>query len=579
MNTIPPPPAADNRDPQTIGQQLLDAGLITEDQLRIGLLEQTRSKQQLGRTLIELGFLTEGTLRDILSARLGQQSVELSSVVVDAATLALVPEHIARQHRLLPLHFDPKLKRLTLASPGDHDIIALDALRSVCDPGIDITLRLAAESELRQALDRHYGYQLSIDGILHEIESGAAPQPHDPGPGHPRQPVIRLVDALLVDAVKHEASDIHFEPEAGFLRIRYRVDGLLQQIRVLHNSYWPAMVVRLKVMAGLNIAETRSPQDGRISLTLSGRPIDFRVSVQPTLHGENIVLRVLDRQKGIVPLAQLGLAPEQLERIAQMIAHPEGLILVTGPTGSGKTTTLYSILNQLNDETRNIMTLEDPVEYPMPLVRQTTISDNARIDFASGIRAMLRQDPDVILVGEIRDTETAEMALRAAMTGHQVYSTLHTNSALGAIPRLLDIGLRPDLLAGNLVGVIAQRLLRRLCPACRQPDHPSVVEQQVLGILPEHAATTTIHRPGGCPECAHRGYRGRLAIVECLLMDAELDDLVSSRAGARALAAAAARKGFVDLAQDGARRVLDGSTSIEELSRVIPLHHYDRRPS
>ncbi|MCK9258649.1 MAG: GspE/PulE family protein [Azoarcus sp.] len=579
MNTIAPPPATDNRDPQTIGQQLLDAGLITEDQLRIGLLEQTRSKQQLGRTLIKLGFLTEGTLRDILSARLGQPSIELSSVVVDPATLALVPEQIARQHRLLPLHFDSKLKRLTLASPGDHDIIALDALRSVCDPGIDFTLRLAAESELRQALDRHYGYQLSIDGILHEIESGTAPQPHDPGPGHPRQPVIRLVDALLVDAVKHEASDIHFEPEAGFLRIRYRVDGLLQQIRVLHNSYWPAMVVRLKVMAGLNIAETRSPQDGRISLTLSGRPIDFRVSAQPTLHGENIVLRILDRQKGIVPLAHLGLAPEQLERITQMIAHPEGLILVTGPTGSGKTTTLYSILNQLNDETRNIMTLEDPVEYPMPMVRQTTISDSARIDFASGVRAMLRQDPDVILVGEIRDTDTAEMALRAAMTGHQVYSTLHTNSALGAIPRLLDIGLRPDLLAGNLVGVIAQRLLRRLCPACRQPDHPSVAEQRLLGILPEHAATTMIHRPRGCPECAHRGYRGRLAIVECLLMDAELDDLVSSQAGARALAAAAARKGFVDLARDGARRVLDGSTSIEELSRVIPLHHHDRRPS
>lgn len=578
MNMIAPPPAA-APDPQTIGQQLLDAGLITEDQLRIGLLEQARSKQPLGRALIELGFLTEGTLRDILSARLGQQSVELSSVVIDPAILALVPEHIARQHRLLPLHFDAAIKQLTLASPGGHDIIALDALRSVCEPGIDIILRLAAESELRQALDRHYGYQLSIDGILHEIESGTAPQPQDQGPGHPRQPVIRLIDALLVDAVKRDASDIHFEPESGFLRIRYRIDGLLQQIRVLHHSYWPAMVVRLKVMAGLNIAETRSPQDGRISLTLNGRPIDFRVSAQPTLHGENIVLRILDRQKGIVPLPQLGLSAEQQDRISRMIAHPEGLILVTGPTGSGKTTTLYSILNQLNDETRNIMTLEDPVEYPMPMVRQTTISDGARIDFASGIRAMLRQDPDVILVGEIRDTDTAEMALRAAMTGHQVYSTLHTNSALGAIPRLLDIGLRPDLLAGNLVGVIAQRLLRRLCPACRQPDRPSVAEQQVLGILPERAATTRIHRPRGCPECAHRGYRGRLAIVECLLMDEELDDLVSRRAGRRELAAAAARKGFVDLARDGARRVLDGSTSIEELSRVIRLHHHDQPPS
>lgn len=555
-----------------IGQQLIKARLITEDQLRISLLEQNRNPQQLGRILVSLGFLTEATLRDTLCARLGVRGIDLNNVIIDPAALALVPERLARQHRILPLSLDITRKELVVACPDGHDVMALDALRNVCGREMDISIRLAVESELRQALDRHYGYQLSIDGILREIESGAADaMTSGSGQPHGRPPVARLIDALLIDAVKHAASDIHFEPEAGFLRIRYRLDGLLRQIRVLHQSYWPAMVVRLKVMAGLNIAETRSPQDGRISLTLNGRPVDFRVSVQPTLHGENIVLRVLDRDKGIVPLSQLGLTEYQLERIHRMIAAPEGMILVTGPTGSGKTTTLYSILNQLNDETRNIMTLEDPVEYPMATVRQTTVSDGARIDFASGIRAMLRQDPDVILVGEIRDADTAGMALRAAMTGHQVYSTLHTNSALGAIPRLLDIGIKPEILSGNLIGVIAQRLVRRLCPECRRPDRPTEPEQALLDLPPTAARTATLYRPQGCTACGHQGYRGRIAIIEVLLMDEELDDLIASRASRRAFAAAARRKGFISLAEDGTRRVLDGSTSIEELARAVRL--------
>lgn len=563
----------------TIGQQLLNARLVTEDQLRIGLLEQARTRQQLGRVLVDLGFLTEATLRDTLCARLGKRSVELATAVIDAATLELVPEQLARQHNVLPLHFDAHSNELTIACPDGHDIVALDALRSACpgNPGIEV--RLAGESELREAIDRHYGYQLSIDAVLQEIESGTttAPDYRTPHRQH-RPPVIRLIDALLVDAVKRSASDIHFEPEAGFLRIRYRIDGLLQQIRVLHASYWPAMAVRLKVMAALNIAETRSPQDGRISLTLNGREVDFRVSAQPTLHGENIVLRILDRHKGIVPLAQLGLSPDQLERIRQMLNRPEGLILITGPTGSGKTTTLYSMLNHLNDESRNIMTLEDPVEYPMQMVRQTTISDGARIDFASGIRAILRQDPDIILVGEIRDRDTAAMALRAAMTGHQVFSTLHTNSALGAIPRLLDLGVRPDILGDNLVGVVAQRLVRRLCPECHRPDRATATEQRLLDVSPDQAKTATVYRATGCPACSHSGYRGRLSIVECLLVDDELGDLVSINASRKTLAASARRQGLVSLAEDGARRVLDGSTSIEELARVVRLTQQHASP-
>ena len=382
--------------------------------------------------------------------------------------------------------------------------------------------------------------------------------------------MVRLVDALLTDAVKREASDIHFEPEASFLRIRYRIDGMLRQIRALHKSYWAAMAVRIKVMSGMNIAETRAPQDGRISLNISGRLVDFRVAAQPTIHGENIVLRILDRQKGIVPLDHLGLDDHQLELVKLMIARPEGIILVTGPTGSGKTTTLYSMLNHINEEGQNIMTLEDPVEYPMAMIRQTSIAESAKLDFANGIRSMMRQDPDVILVGEIRDADTAEMAFRAAMTGHQVYSTLHTNSAIGAIPRLLDIGILPDIMAGNIIGVIAQRLVRRLCPHCRKPYTAQPHERRLLG-LDQAGAAPLLYRPGGCHHCDYQGYRGRLAIMELLRMDADIDDLIARRATAREIRQAALAKGFRPLAEDGLRRVLDGSTSLEEVARVVDL--------
>jgi general secretion pathway protein E/type IV pilus assembly protein PilB len=330
------------------------------------------------------------------------------------------------------------------------------------------------------------------------------------------------------------------------------------------------MAVRIKVMSGMNIAETRAPQDGRITLNIRGRQIDFRASAQPTIHGENIVLRILDRQKGLVPLEGLGLTEQQLNMLKLMIARPEGIILLTGPTGSGKTTTLYSILNHINSEGLNIMTLEDPVEYPMALVRQTSVAESAKLDFANGIRSMMRQDPDVILVGEIRDAETAEMAFRAAMTGHQVYSTLHTNSAIGAIPRLLDIGVLPDIMAGNVIGVVAQRLVRRLCTHCKTPYQADDHEARLLG-SPAEAPRPVVFRPCGCERCDYQGYRGRLAIMEILRMNADLDELVAKRGTAREIRQLAAQIGFVPLADDGLRRVLDGSTSLEELARVADL--------
>jgi type II secretory ATPase GspE/PulE/Tfp pilus assembly ATPase PilB-like protein len=362
---------------------------------------------------------------------------------------------------------------------------------------------------------------------------------------------------------------VHFEPEQNFLRIRYRIDGVLRQIRSLHKAYWAPMAVRLKVTAKMDIAETRAPQDGRLSATLSGRVVDFRVSSLPTTHGENIVLRVLDRQRGIVPLERLGLEDRALELLKRMVARPEGIVLVTGPTGSGKTTTLYSILNHLSSDGVNIMTLEDPVEYPMTLIRQASVGDSAKLDFASGIRALLRQDPDAILIGEIRDADTAEMAFRAALTGRQVFATLHTNSAVGTFPRLLDLGVVPDILAGNIIGVIAQRLVRKLCMTCRQPYEPGAREQSLVGLSSAKAAL--LYRGVGCEQCEYQGYRGRVTIMEILRIDAALDELIARRANTSEILALARSRGFTTLAEDGIRLALRGLTSIEELIRVVDL--------
>jgi general secretion pathway protein E/type IV pilus assembly protein PilB len=554
-----------------IGQILITQGVISEDQLRIALLEQMKSNQPVGKLLVSLGFVSEATLRDALGESLGHKPVDLSNSIIDADALSLIPRELAKRHLFLALSYSPREQRLTIAIADPNDIVALDKLRTLIHPDLQIETLIAGESEIARAIDQYYGHELSIDGILHEIETGEIDyRSLSASLDEYSQPVVRLVDALLTDAVKHDASDVHFEPEANFLRIRYRIDGILRQIRALHKTYWAAMAVRIKVISGMNIAETRAPQDGRISINISGRPVDFRVASQPTIHGENIVLRILDRQKGIVPLDRLGLDDHQMALMKLMVARPEGIILVTGPTGSGKTTTLYSVLNHINEEGVNIMTLEDPVEYPMAMIRQTSVAESAKLDFANGIRSMMRQDPDIILVGEIRDADTAEMAFRAAMTGHQVYSTLHTNSALGAIPRLLDIGVLPDILAGNIIGIIAQRLLRRLCTHCRKPYPAEAHECKLMGVVGGQPAPI-LYRSAGCDHCEYQGYRGRIAIMEMLRLDHDLDDLIARRATQREIRRLAHEKGFRPLSEDGLRRVLDGSTSIEEVGRVIDL--------
>ena len=554
-----------------IGELLVAKGVVSEDQIRVALTEQKRRPERLGRVLVRLGFATEGVIRDVLAGALGYESVDLSKALIDAEAVKLIPREAARRYRMVAIARDEASRRLTVATPDPSDVIAMDQVRALLDPGTEIRVLLAGEAEIDKAIERFYGYELSVDGILAEIETGEIDHRSlEAESGEYRQPVVRLVNSLLSDAVKKGASDVHFEPAQEFLRIRYRIDGVLRQIRSLHRDHWAAIAIRLKVMAAMNIAERRAPQDGRISLSVSGRAIDFRVSSLPTTFGENIVLRVLDRQKGIVALDRLGLPGDALDGLRLMMARPEGIILVTGPTGSGKTTTLYSMLSHLDTEAVNIMTLEDPVEYPMERIRQTSVSDGVRLTFAGGVRSLLRQDPDIILIGEIRDAETAEMAFRAAMTGHQVYSTLHANSAAGAIARLVEAGVPPEVMAGNIIGVIGQRLVRRLCAACRQPREPGRSERRILGLDPEAEAPPVYHA-AGCAQCDHRGYRGRLALTEVLRFDTGIDELVSRRATTREIARDARARGFRPLAEEGARRVLEGLTSLEEVSRVIDL--------
>ncbi|MDX1609653.1 MAG: GspE/PulE family protein [Halofilum sp. (in: g-proteobacteria)] len=560
--------AASNR--KLLGERLIDAGVISGDQLRIALTEQKHEGEPLGRILIRLGFVTEEVMRRHLGEALGQESVDLKHAIPDSEALQLVPKELARRYGIVPIRYRPDEQQLAIAMSDTFNLVTLDRLRAHIGSQIEIRTLLSGEVEIDEAIDRFYGYELSVDGILHEIETGeidyASLQVET---AEYSQPLVRLVDAILADAVKRDASDIHFEPEEGFIRIRYRIDGVLRQIRSLHANFWSPIAVRLKVMSDMNIAETRAPQDGRISLPIGGHVIDFRVSSVRTTHGENIVLRVLDRHKGIRSLDSIGFDAETVEMLHLMMSRPEGIILVTGPTGSGKTTTLYSMLSHLNHEGVNIVTLEDPVEYPMTLVRQSAVNEAARLDFASGIRSLMRQDPDIMLIGEVRDEPTATMAFRAAMTGHQVYSTLHTNSALGAIPRLLDIGILPDVLAGNMIGVIGQRLVRRLCDDCKEAYRPDEIERRLLAI--DGGDDINLYRPVGCDACDQLGYRGRFALAEVLRFDSDLDDLIARRSTQKELSEAAHAKGFRTLAADGARHALSGLTSLDEVARVVDL--------
>ena len=564
--------AAGGTPVRRLGDLLLEKAVITQDQLATALSEQRQTGNSLGKVMVSLGFIPESAMRDLLAEILNHESMDLAEAPPHPGALKRVPKAFAKRHGVLPVLFDAQAKILVVATSNPLNVAVLDKLQARMEPGVTIKPVLASEGEIADAIDRFYGFELSVDGILRELETGEEDlESLSETPEGFSHPMVRLVNALLTDAVKRNASDIHIGPTAGFVRVRFRIDGVLRQIHSLHRNILSGLLVRVKVMAGMDIAETRLPQDGRITFDMSGHVINFRVSAHPTIHGENLVFRVLDLRDEIKTPDHLRLTAPSRDALLELLRRPEGLILVTGPTGSGKTTTLYSLLNYLNDEGVNVMTMEDPVEYPMPTVLQTHINKSIGLDYAAGIRSMLWQDPDVILVGEVHDRETASMALQAAMTGHQVLATLHANSALGAIPRLMNLDVATDFIEGNINGIIAQRLVRQLCPACRVSGESTVEERRLLG-LPEDQPFT-LSRPVGCEACFHSGYKGRLPVMEVLPMDEAYDDLIHVGAAKGAFRKLAAARGVRSMAKDAKSRVLAGETTLEEIGRVLVLSH------
>jgi general secretion pathway protein E/type IV pilus assembly protein PilB len=552
-----------------IGDKLVDMGLISKDQLHVALFEKKRTNKMIGQTLIDLGFITEQALSAVLAQSSGFERFDPKSTVVDPDLIKKFPKEVAARYRVFPVAIDGQQARLAMADI--YDVLALDQARRYFPPGVEISPLVCGETEINEAIDQYFGYELSIDGILRELETGkhdtsTAAISSDAGYVHP---LVRLVNALVLDAVKVGASDIHFEPEGMFLRLRYRIDGVMTQVRTIHKDHWPAVSHRLKIVSGMNIADKLNPQDGRFSITLGNRKVDFRVAAMPTSHGENIVLRILDKSKSLLGIPQLGLSENNETLLLKLLKRPEGIIIVTGPTGSGKTTTLYGILAHINSLDVNIMTLEDPVEYELPLIRQAQVREGTGMNFADGVRALLRQDPDIIFIGEVRDKDTATMALRASMTGHQVFTTLHTNDAAGALPRLGDLGLDATLMAGNIIGILAQRLSRRLCQVCREIKPASVEECRILGADPDNPPK--IGHAKGCEACRHTGYKGRLALHEILPMNKELDEMVIEGASMNMIRQAAHKYGFIPMADDGIGKVLKGLISVEELIGTVDV--------
>lgn len=553
-----------------MGDRLIDMGLITPDQLNVALQEKKISGKMLGEILVDLGFIDSGTLSGFLASSSGFDVFDPKVTIIDGEALAYVDKAIAQKHFVLPVSVVDKEILIAMADP--YDVMALDIVRKHIPKELKIKQLVATPQILSDAIDAAYGYASSTSAILKELEGQdidsfgeVAGLSEDEAYSHP---LVRLVNALVFEAVKDGASDLHFEPEENFVRLRYRIDGVLLTVQTLHKQHWNGISQRLKIMASLDIADKLTPQDGRIQMNVAGRDVDFRVSSLPTVFGENIVMRVLDKQSSIMPLSALGFSELNRKLIKKSQTRPEGIIIVTGPTGSGKTTTLYSMLNEINSVDVNIQTLEDPVEYSLPMIRQTQIREGV-LDFADGIRALLRQDPDIIFIGEIRDKTTAEMALQAAMTGHQVYTTLHTNDSFGALPRLFDLGMVPGMIAGNIISVFAQRLTRVLCPNCKQIHQPTDEEIQLLGVSNSPEIFTA--KQGGCDACDGKGYKGRVALAEILHFDEEMDEVVA-RGGSKAdLKEMALSKGFKNMKDDAMLKILEGRTSFEAVSKVVDI--------
>ena len=546
-----------------IGQLLVSTRAITQDQLDQALAEQRRTGARLGDVLVSLKYVSDEHLAKALAQEARVPYMSLDGVIPEPFAASLVPETLARRSMMLPL--SRTALQLKVAQADPFDVMAIDELQRSTDLPVDVVC--APRNAIGRLLDIAYGPSTGSNR-LQALVADALALVHNPQHDIATEdsPIVKLVDAMIEDAVRAGASDLHIEPEENVIRLRHRVDGVLVHVDILPKELQSPIVSRLKIMAGLDIAEQRLPQEGRITQMVAGRAVDFRVSAFPTVFGEKVAIRILEKEKLIRGLEELGLNRRNLALMKDLLSLSRGIVLVTGPTGAGKTTTLYSALNVLGGREKNIMTVEDPVEYEFPSIRQTQVRPRAGLTFATAIRSLLRQDPDVIMIGEIRDPETAQLAVRAALSGVLVFSTLHTQDAPGAVPRLMDMGVEPYLLASAMAGVVAQRLVRLNCPHCKAPvSYPPDMLAKV-NLTP--ADGVTFYRGAGCDRCEHSGYHGRTGVSEILIVDPTIHELIRQRADSRLIKEAAVRVGFKSLLEDALSKAVLGHTTLEDVIRV-----------
>ncbi len=557
-----------------LGEILREKFHLSELKLEEALAYQQEKGGRLGEVLLHLRILREEQVLEALAQQFDMTWIpHLDSTHVDHEVIKKVPIAFCRRYRVLPMR-DENGAILT-ASSDPLETVAMDDLRLLLGKPIApvLTSTVALLARLNRAYDdianpagaeevmEDIAANESLDQLAHELD-----EPQDLLDATDEAPIIRLVNSVLFQAVRQRASDIHFESFERGLVVRYRIDGVLYPVLTPPKHLQPSIIARLKIMAGLNIAEKRLPQDGRFAIRTAGKDVDLRVSVLPTSHGERVVLRLLEKENRLLNLSEMGFSKERLAIIHQLIQLAHGIILVTGPTGSGKTTTLYAALTHINSPDKNIITVEDPVEYQLLGVGQMQVNPKINLTFAAGLRSILRQDPDVIMIGEIRDRETAEIAIHASLTGHLVFSTLHTNDAASAATRLIDMGIEPFLVASSVVAVLAQRLLRRICPDCKRPYRASEDELSRLDLPPGSAVT--LYRGAGCAACSQTGYRGRTGIFELMVLDDDIRRLIGGKADSTAIKQTAIAKGMVTLKQEGAERVIQGQTTLEEVMRI-----------
>ncbi len=549
-----------------LGEVLVDEGLITQDQLTTATAEQQRLGRSLGRVLIDLGLIREPDLVSALARKIGLKFVDLNEYQIDPAAASLIPEQVARRYRAMPIGFEDSMLVVAMSDPAN--VFALDDIRTIT--GKQVKPVVATTGDVEQAIRRFGQFDQSVEKIASEASSEAGEKTTDllhMEAAIEEAPIVRLVNLLITQAVTERASDIHLEPTEGDIRIRYRIDGVLHEVMRSPKNIQNALISRLKVMADINIAERRVPQDGRVGLVVGGRAVDLRLATLPTVYGEKVVIRILDKTSVLLRLEDLGFLDVPYQRFEEAFRKPYGTILAAGPTGSVKSTTLYATLNIINTPDRNIITVEDPVEYRLAGVNQMQVNNKAGLTFASALRSILRADPDIVLVGEIRDRETALIAIEAALTGHLVLSTLHTNDAPSAITRLIEMGIEPYLVASALDCVVAQRLARKLCDRCREAYEPTEKELERVGL--SVGEVDHLFRAVGCTACGNTGFRGRVGLYEVMQVTEEIERLTVEQISSEEIRRRAVDRGMITLQRDGLEKVRKGITSLEEIFRVV----------